>query len=82
MVEGRNAVIRISDSGPGISSRDIPHIFDRFYRVDQSRSKVKVSGFGLGLSIVKRIVELHHGSVSVSSEAGLGSIFIVKLPTA
>ena len=67
MVEGRNAVIRISDSGPGISSRDIPHIFDRFYRVDQSRSKVKVSGFGLGLSIVKRIVELHHGSVSVSS---------------
>jgi len=82
MVEGRNAVIRISDSGPGISSRDIPHIFDRFYRVDQSRSKVKVSGFGLGLSIVKRIVELHHGSVSVSSEAGLGSTFIVKLPIA
>ncbi len=82
MVEGRNAVIRISDSGPGISSRDIPHIFDRFYRVDQSRSKVKVSGFGLGLSIVKRIVELHHGSINVSSEAGLGSTFIVKLPIA
>ena len=82
MVEGRNAVIRISDSGPGISSRDIPHIFDRFYRVDQSRSKAKVSGFGLGLSIVKRIVELHHGSVNVSSEIGHGSIFIVKLPIA
>ncbi|TET50867.1 MAG: HAMP domain-containing histidine kinase [Actinomycetota bacterium] len=82
MVEGRNAVIRISDSGPGISSRDIPHIFDRFYRVDQSRSKVRVSGFGLGLSIVKRIVELHQGSVNVSSEIGHGSTFIVKLPTA
>ncbi len=82
LAEGRNAVIRVSDSGPGISSRDIPHIFDRFYRVDQSRSKVKVSGFGLGLSIVKRIVELHHGSVNVSSEAGLGSTFIIRLPTA
>lgn len=82
LVEGRNAVIKVSDSGPGISSRDIPHIFDRFYRVDQSRSKVKVSGFGLGLSIVKRIVELHHGSINVSSKAGSGSTFIVKLPMA
>ncbi len=79
-VDGRHAVIKVIDSGPGISPRDIPRIFDRFYRADHSRSKVKVSGFGLGLPIVKRVVELHHGSVSVSSKIGSGSTFIVRLP--
>lgn len=79
-VEGRNAIIKVIDSGPGISQRDIPRIFDRFYRADHSRSKVKVSGFGLGLPIVKRVLELHHGSVSVSSRIGSGSTFIVQLP--
>jgi len=79
-VEGRNAIIKVIDSGPGIGPRDIPRIFDRFYRVDHSRSKIKVSGFGLGLPIVKRVVELHHGSVSVSSKIGSGSTFIVRLP--
>jgi len=81
-VDGRNAIIKVIDSGPGISPKDIPRIFDRFYRADHSRSKVKVSGFGLGLPIVKRVVELHHGSVSVSSKIGSGSTFIVRLPAA
>jgi len=81
-VDGRNAIIKVIDSGPGIGPKDIPRIFDRFYRADHSRSKVKVSGFGLGLPIVKRVVELHHGSVSVSSEIGSGSTFIVRLPAA
>lgn len=81
-VDGRNAIIKVIDSGPGIGPKDIPRIFDRFYRVDHSRSKVKVSGFGLGLPIVKRVVELHHGSVSVSSKIGSGSTFIVRLPAA
>ena len=81
-IEGRNAVIKVIDSGPGIGPRDIPRIFDRFYRVDHSRSKIKISGFGLGLPIVKRVVELHHGSVSVSSKIGSGSTFTVRLPAA
>jgi len=81
-VDGRNAIIKVIDSGPGIGPKDIPRIFDRFYRADHSRSKVKVSGFGLGLPIVKRVVELHHGSVSVSSKIGSGSTFIVRLPAA
>lgn len=79
-IEGRNAIIKVIDSGPGIDPMDIPRIFDRFYRADHSRSKIKVSGFGLGLPIVKRVVELHHGSVSVSSKIGSGSTFIVRLP--
>jgi len=81
-VDGRSAIIKVIDSGPGIGPKDIPRIFDRFYRADHSRSKVKVSGFGLGLPIVKRVVELHHGSVSVSSKIGSGSTFIVRLPAA
>ncbi len=81
-IEGRNAVIKVIDSGPGIGPRDIPRIFDRFYRADHSRSKIEVSGFGLGLPIVKRVVELHHGSVSVSSKIGSGSTFTVRLPAA
>jgi signal transduction histidine kinase len=81
-IEGRNAVIKVIDSGPGIGPRDISRIFDRFYRVDHSRSKIKISGFGLGLPIVKRVVELHHGTVSVSSKVGQGSTFIVRLPVA
>ena len=81
-VDGRNAIIKVIDSGPGIGPRDIPRIFDRFYRADHSRSKVKISGFGLGLPIVKRVVELHHGSVSVSTKIGQGSTFIIRLPAA
>ena len=72
--------IIVKDSGMGIEKKDIPYIFDRFYRADKSRSKQKTKGYGLGLSIAKRIAILHNGNITVESEAGKGSSFIVTLP--
>ena len=69
----------VEDTGEGINEKDIPYIFERFYRADASRSS-RTGGIGVGLAIVKAIVELHHGSVSVRSEKGEGSSFIVTLP--
>ncbi len=71
--------IIVEDSGSGIPARDIPRIFERFYRVDKARSR-ELGGTGLGLSIVKHIVELHGGSVGVESTEGLGSKFCFYLP--
>ena len=78
--DSKHVFIEIRDSGMGINQEDIRHIFDRFYRVDQSRSKTRVLGFGLGLSMAKKIVDLHKGSVDVSSAPGQGTTFTVKLP--
>ena len=72
--------ISVKDHGAGIKSSDLPHIFDRFYRADQSRNKEKADGYGLGLSIAKRIVELHSGTINVKSTPGKGSEFIIRLP--
>jgi len=74
------ALVKIKDTGIGISKQDITHIFDRFYRVDQSRSKNNVQGFGLGLPLAKKIIEIHKGSVKVFSKIGKGTAFIIKLP--
>ncbi|WP_379127765.1 sensor histidine kinase [Paenibacillus sp. sgz500958] len=74
------AVLTVQDNGTGISSEHIPHVFDRFYRSDSSRTR-KYGGSGLGLSITKAIVEAHAGDISVSSEPGKGSVFVVTLPT-
>lgn len=71
------AVILISDTGIGIPPDDIDHIFDRFYRVDKSRH---FYGFGLGLSIVKSILSLHDGIITVNSELNKGTTFTLKLP--
>lgn len=73
-------VIEIEDKGIGIKSSQLPYIFDPFYRADVSRSRVKTPGYGLGLAIAKRIVELHKGSISVKSKLGEGSIFTIVLP--
>ena len=78
--DGKYALINVQDTGMGIAPQDIPHLFDRFFRADQSRSKNQVEGFGLGLSIAKRIVDSHHGSIDVSSVIGTGTTFTVKLP--
>jgi signal transduction histidine kinase len=80
---GRQAVITVSDRGPGIAADDLPHLFDRFY---QSRSHVAPAtgegGKGLGLAIVKRIAELHGGSLSVTSAPGKGTVVTLALPAA
>lgn len=76
-----DAIIEIHDSGIGISPDVLPHVFERFYRGDPSRSK-ELEGAGLGLSLVEWIVKQHHGKVNVESQTGHGSIFRVALPLA
>lgn len=70
-------IVKIKDNGVGIKATDLPYIFNRFYRADTSRSKEKINGYGLGLSIAKRIVELHKGSILVKSIPNKGSEFII-----
>ena len=75
------ACIVIDDTGPGIASEHLPHLFDRFYRVDSGRSRDQ-GGTGLGLNIVKWIAESHHGKVTVNSVVGEGTTFTVAIPMA
>lgn len=74
-----NLYIKVSDTGVGIAKEHINHIFDRFYKVDQARTRGK-HGTGLGLFIVKAIIEKHHGEINVESEQGIGTTFTISIP--
>jgi signal transduction histidine kinase len=76
--EGGRILIAVSDTGIGMGPEELPRIWDRLYRSDQSRSQ---KGLGLGLSLVKAIVEAHEGEVRVSSERGKGSVFTLSIPS-
>lgn len=78
-IEGSHLCVEVSDNGMGVSAEDLPHIFDKFYRVKNSQTR-KITGTGLGLPIVKRIVEAHLGMVEVESQPGVGSKFRIYLP--
>jgi len=79
MVEHGEAVLTVTDSGEGISPEDLPHVFERFFRADKSRSQ-PAGRTGLGLAICKAIVDAHRGKLEASSEPGVGSTFTVRLP--
>jgi len=79
--EGNEARLVVEDTGIGIPAEALPHLFDRFYRVDKARSR-DVGGTGLGLAIVKRVAEAHGGTVTAESKPGKGSRFTVALPVA
>ena len=76
---GGEVELMVRDTGPGIPAADLPHIFERFYRVEKGRARDK-GGTGLGLSIVKHIVQLHGGRVWAESELGQGTSIILRLP--
>lgn len=77
--KGKYAEITVADRGQGIAPEDLPHIFERFYRADKSRNRSK-GGAGIGLAIVKTIVDAHGGKVRVTSVVGKGSSFSILMP--
>lgn len=77
----RQLIFNIKNSGPGIDANTLPYIFDRFYRADNSRTKHVNNGYGLGLALAKKIVELHHGALTVASTPDEATVFTVALPT-
>jgi two-component system sensor histidine kinase SenX3 len=79
--DGDRVVLGVTDHGIGIPSRDVERVFERFYRVDQARSR-QTGGTGLGLAIVRHVVVNHHGSIDVESRLGEGSRFVLRLPSA
>jgi len=81
-IRDKHVYIKVQDWGIGIKETDLPFIFNRFYRADISRSKEVMEGYGLGLSIAKKIVEKHHGKIEVESKPDHGSTFTVVLPLA
>ncbi len=78
--QDKDVIIKVEDTGIGIPEKDLPRIFERFYRVDENRSR-DLGGSGLGLSIVKHILELHNSQISVRSEVGKGTTFEFNLPS-
>jgi two-component system, OmpR family, sensor kinase len=77
---GENARLIVRDTGQGIATEDLPHIFERFFRAEKSRTRTKTSGFGLGLSIAYWIVNHHGGRMEVDSAENKGATFCIYLP--
>lgn len=77
---GRHCKVSVANQGQGIAKQDIPKVFDRFYRTEKSRSSSHTPGYGLGLPLAKSIVELHDGTLNVSSNPGGETVFTVQLP--
>lgn len=77
--KGKFAFLDIKDQGQGIKAADLPHIFDRFYRADHARTKQGENGYGLGLSIAKKIIDQHGGEITVKSAVDKGATFTIKL---
>jgi two-component system OmpR family sensor kinase len=78
---GGRAAVAVIDHGPGITAENVPHVFERFWRADQSRQRSS-GGTGLGLSIVAAVVAAHGGQVAIRQTPGGGATFVVELPTA
>jgi heavy metal sensor kinase len=77
-IKSGSVILTVQDTGMGISAEDLPHVFDRFYRADKSRTS---GNTGLGLAISKAIVEAHGGMLEVSSQIGIGTVFAMRLPS-
>ncbi len=77
---GGHGVIEVADQGPGLTPEQATRVFERFYRVDASRSRQEGGGAGLGLAIVSALVAAHSGDVQVESHPGSGALFRVRLP--
>ena len=75
----KHVELTVEDNGYGIPEDDIKHVFERFYRVDQSRSR-QSGGSGIGLAIVKAIIEAHKGKVDIESKLGVGTRIIIRIP--
>jgi two-component system, OmpR family, phosphate regulon sensor histidine kinase PhoR len=78
--QGNTITFTIADTGIGMAAEDQAHVFERFYKADMSRVRTR-EGSGLGLAIAKKIVEMHHGTIGMTSELGAGSTFTISLPT-